>query len=105
MTELKPCPFCRGRAKKVGPLTYDRIECQDCSATLEAGCRWDDDSPELIWNRRAPDPEKAELVAALREVWESVPVTYDPDDPMVQRHARALNAVGALLHRIEGGKG
>lgn len=38
-----------------------------------------------------------ELRAAAREVWASVPASYDYDDPMVQRHAKALNALGRLV--------
>ena len=37
------------------------------------------------------------LEAVLREVWDSIPSSYDTDDPMVQRHAAALNALGSLL--------
>ena len=39
------------------------------------------------------------LEAALREVFESVPATYDEQDPMVRRHAAALNAIPAALAR------
>jgi hypothetical protein len=39
----------------------------------------------------------SELRAAAREVWASIPASYDYDDPMVQRHAKALNALGALV--------
>jgi len=41
----------------------------------------------------------AALEEALREVWESVPSSYREDDPMVQRHAQALNAIPAALAR------
>ena len=36
-----------------------------------------------------------ETVAA--EVWASVPASYDPADPMVVRHAKALNALSSML--------
>ena len=42
----------------------------------------------------------AELEAikrAAQEVWDSVPASYDADDPMVQRHGRALTGLGAAL--------
>ena len=32
-----------------------------------------------------------------REVWDSIPSSYDDTDPLVQRHARALNALGVAL--------
>ena len=34
-----------------------------------------------------------ELELLLREIWDSIPSTYDENDPMVQRHAKALNAI------------
>lgn len=34
---------------------------------------------------------------AAAEVWASVPASYDPHDPMVIRHAKALNALGTTL--------
>lgn len=43
----------------------------------------------------------AELWEAAGEVWASIPSTYDEKDPMVQRHARALNALGAALAKLE----
>jgi hypothetical protein len=38
-----------------------------------------------------------ELLKIAREVWESVPSSYDPKDKMVQSHSKALNALGAFL--------
>lgn len=43
------------------------------------------------------DSPRDELREAAQEVWDSVPATFDKDDPMVQRHARALNALRAAL--------
>lgn len=43
-----------------------------------------------------------ELVQALQEIWDTVPSSYEPDDPMVQRHACALNRIPDLLATIEG---
>ncbi len=37
------------------------------------------------------------IAEAAQEVWDSVPGTYDANDPAVQRHAAALNALGAAL--------
>ena len=53
MSELKPCPFCGGVAR----IEKD-ISCYGCGATI--------DSREA-WNRRAPDPEKWELMEQLAE--------------------------------------
>ena len=39
------------------------------------------------------------LVEAVREVYASVPSTYDKDDPMVKRHARALNAIPEAIEQ------
>jgi hypothetical protein len=46
-----------------------------------------------------------ELEAAAREVWISVPSSYDDHDPAVLRHAAALNALGAILARLEADRG
>lgn len=47
---------------------------------------------------RATAEERARtLEEAAREVWNSVPATFEQTDPMVRRHAAALNALGALL--------
>lgn len=40
-------------------------------------------------------------VTCLREVWESVPGTYDEHDPMVIRHAAALTAIPTALSAVE----
>ena len=37
------------------------------------------------------------LEKAAIEVWASVPASYDPSDPMMIRHAKALNALGTTL--------
>jgi hypothetical protein len=41
--------------------------------------------------------EAAAILGAAQEVWDSVPATYDETDPVVKRHAAALNNLGALL--------
>jgi len=35
-----------------------------------------------------------------QETWDSVPGSYDHNDPMVRRHAAALNDLGVLLSRL-----
>lgn len=37
------------------------------------------------------------LEAVARAVWDSIPATYDDTDAMVQRHAKALNALAVAL--------
>ena len=46
------------------------------------------------------DAEIARLLVLLREVWESVPATYEPGEETA-RHAKALNAVGTFLRGRE----
>ena len=41
------------------------------------------------------------LREGLAEVWASVPGTYNEADPMVKRHAAALNAIRLLLARYD----
>lgn len=60
LTELKPCPFCRGRAayKRVG--RENTVQCIDCPAIMSRLC----DSPvppEMYWNRRTDSERIAEL--------------------------------------------
>jgi hypothetical protein len=43
----------------------------------------------------------ADCEAALREIWNSVPATYDPEDKVVQRHSAALRAIPAVLAAID----
>lgn len=40
------------------------------------------------------------LEVLAREVWESVPSSFDNNDPMVRRHAEALNALGVALREV-----
>ena len=44
--------------------------------------------------------ERDMAVELLREIWESVPATYVNTDPMVIRHAKALNASGKFLESL-----
>lgn len=40
------------------------------------------------------------LVTVLEEVWKSIPATFDKEDGLVRRHARALNSIPGLLRRV-----
>jgi hypothetical protein len=44
-----------------------------------------------------PAGDLERLRTAAQEVWDSVPATYEEADPMVIRHARALNDLGRVL--------
>lgn len=44
-----------------------------------------------------------ELRETAQEVWDSVPASYSPEDPMVMRHAAALNNLHAVLQAKEAG--
>jgi hypothetical protein len=75
-------------------------------AGIDRGSTWIDGvgGPDSIARRlvaevRALRAEVVCLADALREVWESVPATYEPTDPRVRRHAAALNAAGAIVER------
>lgn len=46
--------------------------------------------------------DRKRLREAAQEVWDSVPASYEPDDPMVKRHAAALIALGAALEGRDG---
>ena len=52
-----------------------------------------------------PERLDRELEAAAREVWISVPSSYDDNDPLVRRHAAALCALGRILTRLEADRG
>ena len=122
MSELESCPFCGNEGIQIryqgGGLDWT-IRCKVCGN--KTGHHKQRDSAELAWNRRAPDPEKAELVEALRDLLgEAVILSRDylkafqtePGDYCIQgwdkaRWERALMAkekAQALLRRIEGGK-
>ena len=102
MSELKPCPFCGNEGIQIryqgGGLDWT-IRCKVCGN--KTGHHKQRDSAELAWNRRAPDPEKAELVAALRDLLGSA---HEPPGRPTQRYYNARGAALALLRRIEGGK-
>jgi len=54
MIELKPCPFCGGKAEIMG-VTYVYIECPDCGVKTR-GYRDEEDAIET-WNRRVGEDE------------------------------------------------
>lgn len=71
---------------------------------VEAGpvppaCSVDDWADAHMENARLR-AERDESLAVIREVVESIPSTYDNDDPMVRRHARSLNAANSFVARI-----
>ena len=56
---------------------------------------WDGDPPCVICEAHREHAVLAEVRGLLTEIWHSIPSSYDEADPMVQRHARALNALQA----------
>jgi Lar family restriction alleviation protein len=95
-TNLKPCPFCGGRAEldtPRGPLNRDRaIYCHDCNATMGG-----DSSDEVIaaWNRRASD---AELPVGEPEVCK-----WMEDDPWGVMPGTYASQCGEMWSFIDGG--
>ena len=86
MSELKPCPFCGGtniQHRHQGGGLDHTIRCRDCGC--KTGHHESKEDNVASWNRRAPDPEKQELVEALRKV--AYPGPFFNDDV---RDARAL---------------
>lgn len=52
MAELKPCPFCGGRAKLNG-FTRFWVQCEQCEANTRM--HWSMDGAEELWNNRVGD--------------------------------------------------
>ncbi len=52
MKELKPCPFCNGKASRVD----DEIVCSECFASTSESC-----TPASDWNKRVKDNRIKEL--------------------------------------------
>lgn len=46
--------------------------------------------------------DRERLRAAAQEVWDSIPGSFDPDNPEVKHHARALTDLGAALEGRDG---
>ena len=60
MAELKPCPFCGGKATYVYHMPYNAVACKKCKATTRVFTDYyeqQDGKAEAIeaWNRRAED--------------------------------------------------
>ena len=63
MTELKPCPFCGGKAKYIYRMPYNVVKCTKCKVfgkTIVDSYEQQDGKAEAIeaWNRRAEDEPK-----------------------------------------------
>ena len=58
-SELKPCPFCGGRASKDPAAEW--VQCEECGAT---GAAWQGQKEAIeAWNRRALSAQQPEAVA------------------------------------------
>ena len=60
MAELKPCPFCGGKAEYIYEMPYNAVKCTKCEAfgkTIVDSYEQQDGKAEAIeaWNRRAED--------------------------------------------------
>lgn len=73
MTDLKPCPFCGGKAKvykpdpEVDPQWY--IACpnyRECCAPTAVGMTYEEAAAS--WNRRADDPLKERVCETLKHI-------------------------------------
>lgn len=78
MSDLRPCPFCGGKA------SYDKsykIDCNDCGVSIE---RWADNrhgsnkkEVKKAWNNQ---PQLNAAIEALEEIVESDPSYTNPTD-------------------------
>lgn len=62
MAELKPCPFCGGKAKYIYSMPYNAVKCTKCNAwgkTISDSYEQQDGRAKAIkaWNRRVNDVE------------------------------------------------
>ena len=60
MAELKPCPFCGGKAKYIYSMPYNAVKCTKCKVfgkTIVDSYEQQDGKAEAIeaWTRRAED--------------------------------------------------
>ena len=103
MAELKPCPFCGGRADLDAPQGEDRmVYCIECCASI---C--DDSNPDAIaaWNRRvsppgatAPQPELTD-----EQINRAFALAYPPDMTSMQDRriiARSLLAASPVQEAV-----
>lgn len=67
MSDLKPCPFCGGRAEKEGhdDLPLGRVKCRNCQIHTMWYANIDDAAS--VWNTRADSAALAAAVQAERE--------------------------------------
>ena len=94
---LTPAPHPGARAAN-DPTTQDSSSSRDMA---RGGVGDERTSASRVVRPITRDHAITELYAAATEVWASIPSSYDHTDPMVQRHARALNDLGVLLARLE----
>ena len=56
-TELKPCPFCRGEARRYkGNLDFHGVVCKNCGAKIYG--RATKGSATRAWNRRSDNEQR-----------------------------------------------
>ncbi len=81
----------------------EQIQARLAAATEEFEAPWTAvEGEDGYWDIHTDDLRALlDVAKAAREVWESVPATYDAGDPLVQRHARVLNALRDALDRLD----
>lgn len=72
MSDLKPCPFCGGRAEKEGhdDLPLGRVKCRNCQIHTMWYANIDDAAS--VWNTRADSAALAAAVQAEREAFRTM---------------------------------
>ena len=58
MSELKPCPFCGGKANKVKFGQIQMFECKKCRAVVSFCGAESEPKATKAWNRRAENAER-----------------------------------------------
>jgi len=68
MSELKPCPFCGGKADVIG-IMMDKCICSECEAQAKGSCnneiailRWNTRAQALKWRSAEEKPENESYV-------------------------------------------
>lgn len=97
--ELKPCPFCGGKAIVLGSECR-WIVCRCCGAESRTGDTLDD--AFALWNQRAPSPSPiadrlAEALRALTEKCEWMSNKMHGIDDHVDELCESARAAGRLL--------
>ena len=97
-TELKPCPFCGGKAEFNGDVFGEGVECSFCGARIGNDI-YGKHGIELAakdWNARPIEDEKDAEIARLREALEEISRGFDSDSRDYNREQMMRIAKQAL---------